>query len=241
MTMRFIVTAACVGVLVFGGLARAQSAAPAAAPPGEKSTLQKMLQQNENLTQQIDKAKKTGGVIAQAELENQGRQAAIRGMERELRRWEVGLDREERDIFRQGDQAGCPWGTKHDDAAFVAACNAEGRRLSGLFQQVQQGKVESARYRERIEQTRRELSQQTERLFQKKKANNADLEDLYAARTVWQQRFNNFVFNDSPTFRRLRDFVAPESNGCVPAEGADDEALVKAAGCLRWISENVRR
>jgi predicted secreted protein len=191
----------------------------------DMSTLQQLLRENENLTVQLDKAKKTQGDIAKAELVTEGADSALKHAQEELQRKGNGLLQAQQDIHSQADATGCPWGTLNSNEAYVASCNAEGARLKAMLQDVQKQGASLQVYAQQLQKERSQLSQRTLDWFAKKKANNADLEDLEAERTAWNHRYKAFLFQ-SQTYERLK-VMTPSAQIC---EQVTD--LPAAKGCL---------
>jgi hypothetical protein len=211
-----------------------------AANADEKGTLQQLLAENRNLIVQLEKAKKVEGQIAKAELANQGAQSALKHAKEALRREGTGLAIDAASIQQKADQAGCPWGTSSTDIAFVDSCNAEGRRLMALFEDVKKRDSSLQEYAQKLEEKQAQFSERTEKLFAQKKANNADLQFLYDARSNWQRRYNAFVFR-SPTYERLKK-TAPGAQMCEQlSESGSDQALRSAAQCLQWLWDGARQ
>lgn len=219
-------------IVALGGmLALASQAARA----DEQSTLQELLAENKNLTLQLEKAKKVEGEIAKAELAIQGAQSALNRAKAELRRSGTGLVDEARNLQQQSVRAGCPWGAKSTDLAFVNSCNAEGRRLMDLFADVQRRGGDLQEYAQKLEEKQGQFSERTVRLFTKKKENRTDLETLFAAREDWLRRYRAFVFQ-SEAYNRLR-VTAPSANLCA----RNSSSLEDASQCLQWVWDGARR
>lgn len=205
----------------------------------EKDTLQQLLAENKNLTVQLDAAKKTEGQIAKAELANQGAHSALKHAKQELRQLRGGLIDEGKNIGQQAQQAGCPWGSTSTDKGFVAACNAEGKRLNEMLNDVKRRGASIEDYARKLEERQASLGKETMTLFAKKKNNNYDLGILYAVQSDWQRRYNAFVFQ-SDTYERLKK-TAPGAKLCVPlSENAGAQALGSAAKCLERLWDGAR-
>ena len=224
------------GFLILGSLA-----APAAqiGAPDEKNTLQQLLAENKNLSIKLDDAKKAEGQIAKAQLANDGAHSALKHAQQELKQLRSGLMGEGRNIQQQAQQAGCPWGGTSKDKGFVNACNAEGRRLTEMLNDVLRRGASLEEYEHKLTERQTSLGNDTLKLFKKKKSNYEDLELLYAARADWQQRYNAFVFR-SETYERLKK-TAPASQLCVPMSAQPNaEELRSAAHCLERLWDGAR-
>lgn len=214
--------------------------APLAAPrdTGAKETLKELMAETQNLAAQQKKAEKTHGEIAKAELSISGKTDALNRARRELNRLRVGLDNSMGDLFAQADRTGCPWGRTSTDLAYVASCNAEGARLTGLLQQVAAKKMTADQMDAKLTESEKVISDALVLLSIKHRANNAELNELAAARADWQQRYNAFVF-DSEAYRRLQK-MAPGSHTCTLITPTHPESFERANECLRRLWEGSR-
>ena len=203
----------------------------------ELATLQQLLKENQNLSVQLDKNEKVKGDIAKAELAIKGADSALKHAERDLHEKGVGLVQQAQGIEAQAQQSGCPWGTTQQDKAFVDGCNAEGARLTAMFEDVKKQGMSLEQYGRKLREEQDQLSKRTMDLFAKKKSNNADLELLQAARTDWTNRYNAFVFH-SETFERLKK-MAPGAGTCDELSAAND--LAGAARCLQYLWDGAAR
>jgi|SRR5580704_4069469 hypothetical protein len=211
-------------------------ASPARSSPGddEKSTLQGLLAENKNLIVKLDKAEKVKGEIAKAGLTVDGGQAAVKHAQEELRRKGTRIDEQQEDIKAQYQASPCPWGGSTPDEAFASSCNTELAKLEALAKEVLEKKKSAAEYARELEEEQARFSDAQVSLFQKKKANNNELEALYNRRSDWQQRYNAFVFH-SDTYERLKK-TAPAAHVCEEISTlATDEALRRAAQCLQTL------
>lgn len=225
-------------IAVFLGPVRTSAQVTEPSTP-EKEALAELLAENQVLVGQITKAETTKGEIGRAKLSQSGKADALTRGRDELRRLRLGVDREANDITNQANQAGCAWGGSSTDKAYVAGCNTEADRLNGLLEQVKSKEITADQFEQKLNEGQNVLSQTTFTLFQKEKANNADLEELYNARANWQARYNAFVFN-SDTYRRLVR-MNPASKVCVRiAENMDDASLREAAECLKRLWDGSR-
>jgi chromosome segregation ATPase len=212
----------------------------------ENPTLQQLMRENQNLTQQIDQATKTKGEIAKASLENEGAQAAVKGAFEKLRHSGERLIDDEKNIQEQGRRAGCPWGsTLVNQEAFVAACNKEADRLNGMLAEVQKQAITLQDYARELEGTQTKLSNNTIKLARQKHKIESDLNLLAIARQDWSRRYQEFLFQ-SPTYNRLRQ-TAPAARSCesmLPPSGLDETAaheyLRRTAQCLQWVWDGAR-
>ncbi|HKQ29984.1 MAG TPA: hypothetical protein VJS66_01755 [Burkholderiales bacterium] len=205
----------------------------------EKTTLQDLLAENQNLSVQLDKAKKTEGQIAKAGLTIEGAQAALNGAQRELRTKGAALLKEAQQRDEQARQSGCPWGGSSMDKGFVASCNTEGARLNAWLVELKKQGGSIDEYARKLQQEQARLSEDTLKWAAKKKENNADLQELYDAQTSWQQRYNTFVFK-SDAYERLKK-MAKGSELCEQLHGgSSDRSMRNAADCLQRLWENAR-
>jgi len=205
----------------------------------DQQMLEDLLTQNKSLVIKIKKSEKVKGEIARSEQSVQGAQSALDYARKELRLSGIRLLDEDRNLKRQADQAGCPWGSSSTDKAFVAACNAEGRRLMDLFADVRKRGSGLDQYARELEKTQERLSNRTVDLARKKKANQNVLEALYQERADWQRAYNELVFK-SKTYERLKR-TAPLAGICEQiSEPQTDQALERAAACLNRLWDGAR-
>lgn len=191
----------------------------------EKDVLKELLEDNQNLQVQLQKAQKVQGDIAKAELKLQGADAARKHFEREIDQKIRGVMQGAEDIKTRSDQAGCPWGGSSTDKAFVEGCNETGRRLMAEMEQLKRQAAPLADMKKKVVEERDDISKRTIKLAAQKKSNNADLAMLEAERADWQRRYREFLFR-SPTFERLKQ-MSPQSVNC-----AEVDSLVGAKLCL---------
>ena len=205
---------------------------------GAKETLKELMAETQNLSVQLRKAEKTHGEIAKAELSLSGKTDALARARKELNRLRVGLDNSARDLFAQADRTGCPWGHTSTDKDYVASCNAEGARLNGLLQQVAAKAMTADQMDAKLSESQNAITEATAALALKRKANDADLQDLAEAREDWQRRYNTFVF-DSEAYRRLQK-MAPGSHTCTLITPTHPDSFERASECLRRLWEGSR-
>jgi peptidoglycan hydrolase CwlO-like protein len=210
----------------------------------EKDTIQQLLAENQNLTLQLDNAKKVQGDIAKAGLAINGADSALKYAQEELRREGTGLLQEGQQIQNAAQATGCPWGTRQSDIAYVDSCNAEGKRLMAMWEELQKQGASLEVYARELDKERSELTKRTMEWAAKKKANDADLGDLDAARTAWLERYSAFVMH-SEAYERLK-VQAPAAQICkVIANLSGDSAvnlgdLEAAAACLNRLWDGAR-
>jgi hypothetical protein len=230
--------------LLFAGAAGLAALAWHAAPcaQDEASQLQQLLAENQNLTVQIGKAKKVEEQVGKAELTLKGWDAALKAAREELHHSQTGIVREFNMVHQRARETGCPWGaTLEKQDAYVASCNAKGADLNAMLRDLQKQGATAVEMEAKLNQKQQELGNETLVWFKKKKANNNDLETLYAANANWQRRYNAFVFN-SEAYRRLQ-VTAPGSQFCesLSGNGNDVEKLRSASQCLQRLFDGARR
>jgi chromosome segregation ATPase len=212
---------------------------PAQADDDERAALQKLLKGNEILTAQLDKAKKADGQIAKAQLAIDGAQKALSHAVEQVRHEGETLIDQQKNIDQEANRTGCPWGGESPDKAFVASCNQEAAKLNSLLSQVRQNAISLKDYANALDKEQSRLSGATVSLFQKKKINDANINELAALQAQWARRFNRIVFQ-SEAYERLK-VMAPAAQICeqISESGAEGD-LERAHHCLQQLWDGAK-
>jgi hypothetical protein len=207
----------------------------------EASVLQQLLAENKNLTVQLDKAKKTETDIGKAELSLKGWDTALKAAREEVRRNRTAIVKDFDMVNQRARETGCPWGGSSRDEGYVSSCNGKADEFNAMFRELSSQGASLQEFDRKLDQKQQEFTKATMSWFKKKKANNDDLQTLYAANADWQRRYNAFVFR-SEAYERLK-VTAPGAQDCetLSGNGRDAEKLRTASQCLQRLFDGARR
>jgi hypothetical protein len=216
-------------------IAAGASVFAAAAPRAEDlPTLQQLMNENQIITDQLDKAHKAQGEIGKAKLAIDGAETALKHAQEQLKHNASGLEGAQQDVVSQAHASGCPWGaTLVNQQAYVDSCNAEGARLQAMLQDIQKQGQSLEVFAQKLQEEQTKISNRTLEWAKKVKTSNADLNDLEAARVHWLERYSRFIFQ-SETHERLKA-TAPASAICDHTADLDI-----AAQCLQRVWDGAR-
>lgn len=228
----------CMGLMIMSGLVPMVHAA-GNDDPSARQIIADLQAEQQHLGGELRRVKKVKQDIDRMGSELDGAAYALKRAKQELQRKGAQIAIEGHGIDEQAQQSGCAWGTKSTDIAYVNSCNALRDKLMGLQQDLRNRVISLEEYAAKLLQEENHLSEATFKWGKKKKANNADLEELTAELSKWQQRYNAVVFQ-SDTYERLKR-IAPGARLCEQlSEHATDQDLQNAAQCLQRLWEGTR-
>lgn len=206
----------------------------------ERQVLANLQAEQQHLNAQLRRVKKTKEEIDHQDLANQGRWDALKYAKNDLQQMKTRLALKDRGIDEKFEQSRCAWGTTSPDKAYVDSCNTLLDKLIGLKNDLGNEAITVEEYASKLQEEENHLSEATFRLGQKRKSNNADMEEVSAALSDWQHRYNSFVFQ-SETYERLKK-TAPGARFCENLSmPMTTGALESASQCLQWLWDGAGR